>query len=387
MNPERGGVCQAVRTLISSMDSKYQIINEVLSLDSPDSPYLKNDNIIIHALGPSFGPWAYSSKLLPWLLNNFANFDFIIVHGLWLYPGFAVQKVLKNRNNIMPKVFIMPHGMLDPYFQRAKNRKLKALRNIIYWKIIESKLVKLADGLLFTSKDELLLARISFSPYFPKSETIVGLGIERPPSHTQNMTNAFFELCPELINQKYLLYLGRIHSKKGVDILINSYKELIKKQEYTNCLPKLVIAGPGLDSEFGKTIYKQVLNTPVLKKNIFFPGMLVGDAKWGAYYNCNAFILPSHQENFGISIVEALACRKIVLISDKINIWQEINSMDAGIINEDSVDGTYKSLLKWCSLSDSEIENMGNNSYKCFEYFFAAKQTTDRLVNFFLTNE
>ena len=387
MNPERGGVCQAVRTIINSISSNYQIINEVVSLDSPESLYLKKDNFFIHALGPSSGPWAYSPKLLPWLTNNSVDFDFVIVHGLWLYPGFAIQQILKSKKYSTPKVFIMPHGMLDPYFQRAQNRKLKALRNIIYWKIIESRLINLADGLMFTSKDELLLARIPFKPYSPKLEKVVGLGIEKPPVHTQDMNDAFFKLCPELINKKYFLYLGRIHNKKGVDILVESYYKLISEKKYILAIPKLVIAGPGLDSEFGQIIRKQVSALPALEEHVFFPGMLTGDAKWGAYYNCNVFILPSHQENFGISVVEALACRKCVLISNKINIWREIDSMDAGIINEDSADGTYKSLLEWCSLSDSEIETMGSNSYKCFEQFFMARKTTDQLIKFFLASK
>ena len=387
MNPERGGVCQAVRTIIGSMDSTTGISNEIVSLDSFDSPYLKNDNILLHALGPASGPWSYSSKLSSWLSKNLNNFDFIIVHGLWLYPGFAVQQALKNGTDSMPKVFVMPHGMLDPYFQRAKDRKLKSVRNIIYWKFVEHKLIELASGLLFTSQDELLLARVPFKPYFPKVEKVVGLGIEQPPTYSKKMTDAFFELCPEIIDQKYILYLGRIHNKKGVDILISSYEKLIKNQNHIHHIPKLVIAGPGIDSDFGKSVYNQVKNNPVLCKQVFFSGMLIGNTKWGAYYNCNAFILPSHQENFGISVVEALACKKIVLISNKINIWREIDSFNAGIVNDDSVDGTYTSLVKWCSLSNSEIEHMEGNSYKCFKQFFTAKKTTAQLVDFLLNNK
>ena len=387
MNPEMGGVCQAVRTIISSMNSEIQVINEIVSLDNPNAAYLKDNSFIIHALGPSVGPWAYSSKILPWLLENSINFNFIIVHGLWLYPGFAIQQILKKDILCMPKIFIMPHGMLDPYFQQARNRKLKALRNVIYWKFIEHILIKLSDGLLFTSQDELLLARVPFKPYYPKIEKVIGLGIETPPTYDKKMANAFFELCPELINQKYILYLGRINDKKGVDILIDSYYKLLKDNAHKFHVPKLVIAGPGLNSNFGQIIYKKVKDVPVLSEQVFFPGMLTDDTKWGAYYNCSVFILPSHQENFGISVVEALACKKSVLISNKINIWREIDSLDAGIINDDSVEGTYDSLIKWCSLSDLRTEQMSKNSYKCFKQFFMAEQTTAQLVNFLLENE
>lgn len=60
--------------------------------------------------------------------------------------------------------------------------------------------------------------------------------------------------------------------------------------------------------------------------------MLTGNAKWGAIYNCEIFILPSHQENFGIAIAEAMGCRKPVLISKHVNIWNEIYNSSSGLI-------------------------------------------------------
>ena len=81
----------------------------------------------------------------------------------------------------IPKLFVMPHGMLDPYFQKAAGRKFKAVRNWLYWKLIENNLIKQADGLLFTSMLELELASQSFVPYHPKNETVVGLGVDNPP--------------------------------------------------------------------------------------------------------------------------------------------------------------------------------------------------------------
>jgi glycosyltransferase involved in cell wall biosynthesis len=113
-----------------------------------------------------------------------------------------------------------------------------------------------------------------------------------------------------------LLYLGRIHPKKGVDDLLKAFRRT--RKEMPN-VPDLVIAGPGLESKFGKAMWKLAGNDPV-----YFPGMLEGPAKWGAFQGCEAFVLPSHQENFGIAVVEAMACKRAVLITNKVNIHREV---------------------------------------------------------------
>ena len=96
--------------------------------------------------------------------------------------------------------------------------------------------------------------------------------------------------------------------------------------------------GPGLEGDFGKKI--QLLASR--SDNVFFPGMLTGDAKWSTFDAAQVFVLPSHQENFGIAIVEALACAKPVLISDKVNIRREIAKSNAGIVKADNGEETYE---------------------------------------------
>ena len=77
---------------------------------------------------------------------------------------------------------------------------------------------------------------------------------------------------------------------------------------------------------------------------VHWTGMLEGDLKWGAFHAADAFVLPSHQENFGVAVAEALACGLPVLISDKVNIWPDIAQDEAGIVNPDTAEGTYRSM-------------------------------------------
>jgi hypothetical protein len=82
MDPVKGGVCQAVRTIITGL-AEQGIHSEVASLDAPIAGFLTEDSVTVHALGPGKGPWQYSSHLLPWLRNNLRRFDKVLVHGLW----------------------------------------------------------------------------------------------------------------------------------------------------------------------------------------------------------------------------------------------------------------------------------------------------------------
>jgi glycosyltransferase involved in cell wall biosynthesis len=84
------------------------------------------------------------------------------------------------------------------------------------------------------------------------------------------------------------------------------------------------------------------------------PHRLRKSEKWGVLYGCEAFVLPSHQENFGIAVVEALACGKPVLISDQVNIWREIVEDGAGIAEADTEEGVVKLLKKFLNARRDE---------------------------------
>ncbi len=368
MNPKKGGPSQGIRNSIPEL-VKLGVENEVLCFDSTNSDFINSDDLIIHAIGPSKGPYGYCSKLESWLKVNLDRFDAVIIHGLWLYNSYGTYRVwrkYKETHDKAPKLFIMPHGMLDPYFQKAKDRKIKAIRNLVFWKLFESKVVNGVDGLLFTCQQELLLARKPFSPYRPKVELNIGYGIKEPPANSNKMLDAFFSKCPELKFKSYLLFISRIHIKKGVDLLIQAYNKMYLAN---STIPALVIAGPGLDTDYGKEM------RGIAGENIYFPGMLSGNAKWGAFRGCDAFILPSHQENFGIAVVEAMACSKPVIISDQVNIYSEIEASSAGIVIKDSEEGVLNGLEAWFNLTESERSFMQKNAYDSFKRFFFIENT------------
>jgi glycosyltransferase involved in cell wall biosynthesis len=99
--------------------------------------------------------------------------------------------------------------------------------------------------------------------------------------------------------------------------------------------------------------------------------MLQGPEKWGAFYNCQAYLLPSHQENFGIAIVEAMACKKPVVISKNVNIWKEVQGGNGGLIlNELNEAEIYNVLLAISCLSETQIIQKGVEAYETFQTNF-----------------
>jgi glycosyltransferase involved in cell wall biosynthesis len=378
MNPRNGGPCQGIRYLATWFIEHGNAI-EVVCLDNPNSDFLFQKNFHIHALGQGCGRWGYHPKLLSWLNNNLSRFDAVILNGLWQYPGYALSKMAQHPN--MPPYFIFPHGMLDPWFQRAPERRIKAIRNWFYWKFIEQRVIRNAEALLFTCAEEMKLARKTFRPYQPKREINVGYGIHQPPAFHKGMEEASMQKCSFTSGQPYFLFLGRIHSKKGVDLLIEAYSVACRSSSMAgqSPLPNLVIAGPGLETAFGKKM-QELASKICPPDSVFWPGMLTGDAKWGALYNCEAFVLPSHQENFGIAVVEALACGKPVLISNQVNIWREIEEDQAGLVGADTLEGTEHLFQRWKNLSSEDKAAMKRAAKSSYENRFGIALSAQNLL-------
>jgi glycosyltransferase involved in cell wall biosynthesis len=378
MNPHTGGPCQTIRNLAPSFIAHGNAL-EVVCLDDPDSDYLSHDAFPVHALGRPWGSYHYHPALLTWLHKHLPEYDAVILNGIWQYQGHALWQAAKRPKS--PAFYIFPHGMLDPWFQKISVYPFKAFRNWILWKLIQHQVIRDAAGLLFTCEEERRLASRPFRPYQPKSESVVGLGVPEPPEYHPRMAAAFAEKCPELGENSYFLFLGRIHPKKGVDLLIKGYSALCRSSGNgsPSPFPKLIIGGPGLDTPFGQQM-KKLASEICPPGSIFWPGMLTGDAKWGAFYNCEASVLPSNQENFGIAVVETLACGRPVLISNQVNIWREIKEAGAALVEDNTVAGTTQLFMKWNGLTNADKSNMAALARPCFQNYFSLESATRKLL-------
>jgi glycosyltransferase involved in cell wall biosynthesis len=142
-----------------------------------------------------------------------------------------------------------------------------------------------------------------------------------------------------------------------------------------------MIAGPSSHPEYLKTLEQLAAPCDALSAgSVSFPGMLSGDLKWGALRCAEVFVLASHQENFGIAVVEALACGTPVLISRPVNIWREIEASGAGLVDEDTVEGCFHLLERWLDLSEADRAVMKSRAVHAFKNQFEITQTAESLV-------
>ena len=115
---------------------------------------------------------------------------------------------------------------------------------------------------------------------------------------------------------------------------------------------------------------------------ITWTGHLEEDLKWGAFRAAEAFVLPSHSENYGIALVEAMACGVPVLISDKVNIWREVADDMAGLVAADDLNGTIELLHRWLALTSEQRERMRVGAFNCYQQRFELQGFAERFIEF-----
>jgi glycosyltransferase involved in cell wall biosynthesis len=361
VDPRYGGAIEGLLRH-SSARARRGLQTHIASLDGPDTPWVRDCPVETFALGPSMQdfrgpPWkrfGYAPRCVPWLRRHAADYDIVIVNGLWNYASLASRRVLPASD--VPYV-VFPHGMLDPYFRAGNSVKHGAKQML--WLVSEGPLLANAGAVLFTTEAERERAKNAFWPYRVRGR-VVGYGTADIEGNRDAQTAAFRRALPALADKPFLLFLGRIHPKKGCDILVDAFARVAPAYPGID----LVIAGP--DPDGLRATIEPVARSAGLTARVHWPGMLSGDAKWGALRDCRALVLPSHQENFGVVVAEALSAGRPVLISDQVNICREVEAAGAGLICRDDVDGASRMLGDFLSLGPHQRDRMQRAARACF---------------------
>jgi glycosyltransferase involved in cell wall biosynthesis len=368
IDPRHGGVTEGLRQL-ADVSMKLGCTVEAATLDAAGEPFLADFSFPIHALGPGITHFQYSKRLRDWLFAHVADYDILVVHALWQYHTVAVRQAALRHH--VPYV-VYTHGMLDPYFKRAD--PLKHAKKWLFWPWADYRVLRDANAVLFTTEEERLLARQSFWLY-SANEIVVNLGTARPLGNPGLQRDAFYSLYPDLRGKKLALFLGRIHPKKGCDLAIKAFSSVLASADPDWML---VMAGP--DQVGWRAELERLAQSLGIGDRILWTGMLQGEAKWGAIRSSEFFFLPSHQENFGVVVAEALACGIPALISDKINIWREVKEFGAGLVAPDTEIGATSLLRQWLSLGSAGQDRMRANAAPCFEAKFEIGKATENLL-------
>jgi glycosyltransferase involved in cell wall biosynthesis len=366
VNPAQGGPIEGVKQHARVARERGLEI-EVATFDAWDAPHVAEFPGPVHALGPALGvrglrDYRYAPKAAAWLALHAARYDAVIVHGLWQYQTLAVWRALRGTS--VP-YFVFPHGMLDPWFKRTY--PAKHAKKWLYWR---GQPARCRDARRVVHLEERVLARETFRPH--EARTAVVASTAATDSDPAGQLHAFWR-GSHVVGQARLAVLEPPTPQEGVRSSIAAFARVAHSDPQL----QLVMAGPdqvGWQAELAARAAALGIG-----ERIVWTGMLAGDAKWGAYRAAEAFVLPSHQENFGIVVAEALACSVPVLISDKVNIWREIAAAQAGLVRDDTAAGTAALLRDWLDTDGETRGRMRVNANRCFRQHFDLQTVISRL--------
>jgi glycosyltransferase involved in cell wall biosynthesis len=264
-----------------------------------------------HRVWPG-GIWRFSPGLWRAIDSAVAEADIVHMHSLYLFHDWAGWRACRRFG--APFV-LRPHGSMDPYIWNRHRRR----KSVVEW-LFMNRVLRDAAALHFTTAEEERLAQ-PFAQATPG--VVVPNGVRLDDFSTVPRDGRFRDLFGTNGPIRLVLFLGRLNFKKGLDLLADAFAALVKRDP----MARLLIAGPDDGMEQVTRAKLQALG--VIEK-VRFVGLLRGDDVLAAYGDADLFVLPSYSENFGNAVVEAMATGTPVLISDQVNIHQEISDAGAG---------------------------------------------------------
>jgi glycosyltransferase involved in cell wall biosynthesis len=330
--PSYGGPTRVLSELVPvQVESGHQVTVCTTDRDYPAHKHLPESflkhtfpkPVQVRAFGVEFTPLMISLKMGNWLRHHLIHFDVVHIHGLYRFP--CTYAAFQSRWQGIPHV-IQPHGSLDPFLYERSTQHVWLKR--VYERWFDLPNLNGADALHFTAVEE--RERTAFlklrAPSF-----IVPNGIEWSLYNELPVRGALRSRW-NLDDVPLVLFLGRLHLKKGLDLLIPAFDALRRRVPDA----QLVIIGPEND-DYGQKVRGWVKERD-LEACVHFLGTLEGRDVVQAYVDADVFVLPSYTENFGMTVAEAMACGLPVVISDQVNIHADVTHSGAGLVTRCNVD-------------------------------------------------
>jgi glycosyltransferase involved in cell wall biosynthesis len=294
------------------------------------------------------------------LKRSVAHFELVHIHSLYQFPSTAAAYYARRYG--VPYI-IQPHGSLDPYLFRRR-----AWRKRFYEALIERSNLASAAAVLFTSDEEMELARLSGLRF---RGAVVPHGVELEVGDIAEREKADI-IWPELAGKRTILFLGRINFKKGLDVLARAFGQIRRLRRDVH----LVIAGPDTDG-YGARVRGWLAEQGALEATTF-TGMVLDERKAALLARADLFLLASYTENFGIAVVEAMAAGLPVVISNKVNIWREIEAAQAGVVVNPDAHEAAQAMLALLD-NPSAAKEMGERGYRLARERFSWRVVGDQL--------
>jgi len=310
--------------------------------------------------------WQFSWQMTKALKRNLRAFDLIYLSAVWNYPTAAAACC--SRRYKKPYV-IAPRGVLYPYTAGRKTWKKRP-----YYELIVRRDLKNAVAIHYTTKAE---AEQCHPRLHLRNRTIIiPNGIDLTEFVDLPGKRRLRGRYPVLKDKRVLLFLSRINWKKGLDLLAKAYGRLARERDDVH----LLVVGPD-EAGYKRKVIGWLKDEEALDR-VTFTGMLTGDEKLAAYVGSDLFVLPSYSENFGMVVIEAMACGLPVVISDQVGVYKEVQRARAGVVVPPDSADLYTALVKLLD-NKGESQEMGWRGKAVVEEQFAVEKVADRMIEAF----
>lgn len=345
LNEQTGGPAQSVSGLVASLPPG-EVDGRILCLDYASlGPQLRPPGVRVDSIPADFVARhlrGYSSRLRTKLLEiAFDNLTILHNHGLWMLPNCYCRQAGMKAG--IP-VVVSPRGMLEPW-SLGNGR----IRKRLAWRLYERRNLDSARAFHATSTAELESIRAAG---FTQPVAVIPNGVDVPSEPSAVRRDALECAFPDLSGRRWLLFMSRLHAKKGLDALLRTWKSLAEK--YPDWI--LLIAGGDSPGERGK--YQQLARELQLTHCVLFTGNLSGEQKSAALAHSELLVLPTHSENFGMVVAEALAHGTPVLTTHGAP-WEGLRRHQCGWWIESAAHALACSMDEALTLPEDERQAMG----------------------------
>lgn len=318
---------------------------------------LKMENCEVHEI-PRYRPFSAKWKRVVGGLLGEVNPDVVHVNCCWTPDCAMIQRLAQKMGY---KVVLSPHGMLEPWIVQRHYWTRKLLALMLYQKVA----VRNADCIHATADSERdNLLKLGYN----ENIKVVKLGMDADG----------IDMKTSWRKNKQILFLSRVHPKKGVNYLVEA--AAILREQLKGW--RIVIAGEG-EADYISN-FKMQIHEEGLDDIVQLIGGVYGDEKWRLFQTSDFFVLPTHSENFGLAIAESLASGTPVITTHGAP-WKELNTWKAGACIGIGTQPLVQTLRQFIALSEEELEQMGRNGRKLIETKYSAKVMAEEVKNIYLS--
>lgn len=315
LSPKRGGPSFAVRAMAESI-AAHGVTVDVVTTDDDEAGHLAvpleqpivEGGVTYRYFRRQTSLYTFSAPLTCWLARHVGDYDIVHIHALFSYS--ALPAAWMARIQRVPYI-VRPLGTLNRWGLENRRPMLKR----VSLRFIEKPILEQAEVIHFTSEQERIEAEAA-GHHYPAVE--IPLGIDLAPYTSLPSADGFFRRYPDLKNKPLILFLSRLHPKKGLDILLSAFALVVVR----NPEARLAIVGDG-DSDYVASLQLQARALGI-DDYIAWPGSLYDTEKLAVLAAADLFVLPSYSENFGLAVVEALAAGLPVVVSDQVGIHRDV---------------------------------------------------------------